>query len=90
MRVNAPVPRLVLGYMIKDRLGQQIYGTNTRHMECPLVDLKAGDELEYMFRFPLNLGPGSYSITTALTSNETHLSHNDEWHDLALLFIVMT
>jgi lipopolysaccharide transport system ATP-binding protein len=89
VRVNAPVPRLVLGYMIKDRLGQQIYGTNTHHMDCPLSDLKAGDELEYVFRFPLNLGPGSYSITTALTSNETHLAHNYEWRDLASLFIVM-
>lgn len=89
VRVNAAVPRLVLGYMIKDRLGQQIYGTNTHHMECPLTDLKAGDELEYVFRFPLNLGPGSYSITTALTSNETHLAHNYEWRDLAFLFIVM-
>jgi lipopolysaccharide transport system ATP-binding protein len=89
VRVNAPVPRLVLGYMIKDRLGQQIYGTNTHHMECPLLDLKAGDEPEYVFRFPLNLGPGSYSITTALTSNETHLVHNYEWRDLAFLFIVM-
>jgi lipopolysaccharide transport system ATP-binding protein len=89
VRVNAPVPRLVLGYMIKDRLGQQIYGTNTHHMECPLLDLKAGDEPEFVFRFPLNLGPGSYSITTALTSNETHLAHNYEWRDLAFLFIVM-
>jgi lipopolysaccharide transport system ATP-binding protein len=88
VRVHADIPRLVLGYMIKDRLGQQIYGTNTHHMECPLVDLKAGDELEYVFRFPLNLGPGSYSITTALTSDETHLSQNYEWRDLAFLFIV--
>lgn len=88
VRIHADLPRLVLGYMIKDRLGQQIYGTNTHHMECPLTDLKAGDEVEYTFRFPLNLGPGSYSITTALTSNETHLSDNYEWRDLAFLFIV--
>jgi lipopolysaccharide transport system ATP-binding protein len=89
VRVNVPIPRLVFGYMIKDRLGQQIYGTNTHHMELPLQDLKTGEELEYVFRFPLNLGPGSYSITTALTSGETHLSDNYEWRDLAFLFIVM-
>ena len=88
VRIHADLPRLVLGYMIKDRLGQQIYGTNTHHLECPLTDLKAGDEVDYAFRFPLNLGPGSYSITTALTSNETHLSANYEWRDLAFLFIV--
>jgi len=89
VRINAALPRLVLGYMIKDRLGQHIYGTNTHHMEQPLENLQAGDTIEYRFRFPVNLGPGSYSVTTALTSNETHLANNYEWRDLAFLFIVM-
>ncbi|MDB5920709.1 MAG: transporter ATP-binding protein [Massilia sp.] len=89
VRVNRPVARLVLGYMIKDRLGQQMYGTNTHHMDNPLVDLKAGDEAQFRFSFPLNLGAGSYSVTTALTSSETHLADNYEWRDLAFLFIVM-
>ena len=89
IRVHAPLPRLVLGYMIKDRLGQQIYGTNTHHMDCALTGLKKDEEIDYCFQFPLNLGPGSYSITTALTSSETHLGNNYEWRDLAFLFIVM-
>lgn len=89
VRVHQPVARLVLGYMIKDRLGQQIYGTNTHHMHTPLVDMQAGDEAEFRFSFPLNLGAGSYSVTTALTSSETHLADNYEWRDLAFLFIVM-
>ena len=89
VKVHADVPRLVLGYMIKDRLGQAIYGTNTHHMQMPLQDLKAGETVEYRFAFPLNLGAGSYSVTTALTSSETHLANNYEWRDLALLFIVM-
>lgn len=86
---HAALPRLVLGYMIKDRLGQQIFGTNTHHMERPLEQVRAGESIEYCFRFPLNLGPGSYSLTTALTSNETHLADNYEWRDLAFLFVVM-
>lgn len=89
VRVHRPVPRLVLGYMIKDRLGQQIYGTNTHHMHTPLENMQAGDEAEFRFSFPLNLGAGSYSVTTALTSSETHLADNYEWRDLAFLFIVM-
>jgi lipopolysaccharide transport system ATP-binding protein len=88
VRVHKDLPRLVLGYMIKDRLGQPIYGTNTHHMQQALEHLKAGETIAYVFRFPLNLGPGSYSITTALTSSETHLADNYEWRDLALLFIV--
>jgi lipopolysaccharide transport system ATP-binding protein len=88
VKVHADLERLVLGYMIKDRLGQPIYGTNTHYMQHPMEHLKAGETLEYRFRFPLNLGPGSYAVTTALTSSETHLANNYEWRDLALLFIV--
>jgi lipopolysaccharide transport system ATP-binding protein len=89
VRVNRPLARLVLGYMIKDRLGQQIFGTNTHFLDHPLTDLAEGETIDYRFRFPLNLGPGSYSITTALTSNETHLADNYEWRDLAAIFTVM-
>lgn len=89
VRAHADIPRLVLGYMIKDRLGQQMYGTNTHHMERVLHDVRAGEVIDFSFRFPLNLGEGSYSVTTALTSTETHLGNNYEWRDLAFLFIVM-
>jgi lipopolysaccharide transport system ATP-binding protein len=89
VQVREAVPRLVLGYMIKDRLGQQIYGTNTHFLDSALTDLRAGETIEFAFRFPLNLGPGSYSITTALTSSETHLADNYEWRDLAAIFVVM-
>jgi lipopolysaccharide transport system ATP-binding protein len=36
----------------------------------------------------MNLGPGSYSVSTALASSETHLVNNYEWRDLALVFSV--
>lgn len=58
-------------------------------MEQVQTAVKAGEQLQYRFRFPLNLGAGSYSITTALTSSETHLADNYEWRDLAFLFIVV-
>jgi lipopolysaccharide transport system ATP-binding protein len=43
----------------------------------------------YRFAFPMNLGPGSYSVATAIVSTETHLVNNYEWRDLALLFTVV-
>ena len=89
VQTNALVPRLVLGYMIKDRLGQPIYGINTHHLEMPLYDMRAGDRAEYGFTFPANLGAGSYSVAVALTSTDTHLGNNYEWRDLALLFTVI-
>jgi lipopolysaccharide transport system ATP-binding protein len=89
VQANAPIPRMVLGYMIKDRLGQPMYGTNTHLKELPLDDVAAGEEVVYRFAFPMNLGPGTYSVATAIVSTETHLVNNYEWRDLALVFTVM-
>ena len=86
--ISAPIPRLVLGYMIKDRLGQVMYGTNTHIKSLPIDDVKSGEIITYNFSFPLNLGPGSYSVATALVSTDTHWTNNYEWRDLALLFTV--
>ncbi len=88
VKVNQDIPSLVLGYMIKDRLGQTIFGTNTWHTEQVLHNVKAGDEIVYNIRFAANLGVGSYSISTALVSTDTHLVNNYEWRDMAFVFEV--
>jgi lipopolysaccharide transport system ATP-binding protein len=87
-RAHGAIPRLVFGYMIKDRLGQAAFGTNTHHTRQPLECIKDGELVEYRAAFPMNLGPGSYSVSTALSSTETHLIDNYEWRDLALVFTV--
>ena len=85
--VKTALPRLVLGYMIKDRLGQPVYGTNTHHTRQELTEVAPG-KLRFNIRFPLSLGPGSYSVSTALVSTDTHLVNNYEWRELALVFSV--
>lgn len=85
---NADIPRLVFGYMIKDRLGQPVFGTNTHHTEQVVGNLTTGQRIEFVVRFPMNVGPGSYSVSTALVSTDTHLVNNYEWRDLALVFTV--
>ena len=88
VQAHADIPVLVLGYQIKDRLGQSIFGTNTHHTEQAQHQVKAGESLVYRARFQANLGPASYSISTALVSTHTHLVNNYEWRDLAFLFTV--
>lgn len=88
VKVNQDIPRLVFGYMIKDRLGQPIYGTNTHHTEQVLERVQAGQVVRYRVVFDMNIGPGSYSVSTALVSTDTHLVHNYEWRDLAALFTI--
>lgn len=87
-RVHAPIEKLVFGYMIRDRLGQPVYGTNTNYTDQELVHLSAGDVIEFTAKFDASLGPGTYSVSIALTSTETHLVNNYQWKDLALLFTV--
>lgn len=89
IQANAPIPQLVLGYMIKDRLGQPIFGTNTHHTHQTLENLESGDLITFRISFSTTLGPGSYSIATSLHSTDTHLANNYEWKDLALLFKVV-
>jgi lipopolysaccharide transport system ATP-binding protein len=89
VKARAAIPRMVLGYMIKDRLGQPMYGTNTHLKELPLDDIAAGETVTYRFGFDVNLGPGTYSVATAIVSTATHLVNNYEWRDLALVFTVM-
>jgi lipopolysaccharide transport system ATP-binding protein len=84
----APIDRLVLGYGIKDRLGQVIYGTNTDLKAQPILNVAAGSRYLFDIAFAANLGPGTYSIQTALVSSDTHLVSNFEWRDLALVFNV--
>lgn len=89
IQVNDPLPELVLGYLIKDRLGQSIFGTNTHFLQQPLIAVESGQKFVYQFTFPMMLGEGTYSIATALHTTDTHISKNFEWRDLALIFNVV-
>jgi lipopolysaccharide transport system ATP-binding protein len=89
IKINSFIRRLVLGYMIKDRLGQPIFGTNTHHTHQTLENLKIGSLITFDIRFSMALGVGSYSIATALHNTDTHIENNYEWKDLALIFTVV-
>lgn len=83
------LPDLVVGYAIKDRLGQCVFGTNTHHLGNPLRNVRAKEKIKVDFRFLANLGPGTYSIAIAMHADRSHVSKNYEWRDLALVFDVV-
>ena len=89
VKTTSDIPELVLGYMIKDRLGQPVFGTNTHHLKRQMQSVKGGTSAIFTFHFAANLGEGTYSIATALHSADTHLHKNYEWRDLALVFNVL-
>lgn len=84
-----PVERLVLGFMIKDRFGQPMYGINTHRQEQALDSLSAGERVIYRFAFPMRLGKGNYSVAFSLSRLDSHLDRNYEWRDYGLVFQVI-
>jgi lipopolysaccharide transport system ATP-binding protein len=89
VNIHADLPELVLGYMIKDRLGQPIFGTNSHHLRQPTKHVRQGEQLEYVFAFDANLGMGTYSVALALHTADTHVGQNFEWRDRAIVFNVI-
>jgi len=87
--IHADIPQLVLGYMVRDKQGHVIWGTNTWHTRQVQRDVKSGEILVFRLPFFCTLGPGSYSVSAALTSSDTHLVGNYEWVDNLLVFDVI-
>jgi lipopolysaccharide transport system ATP-binding protein len=88
-KVHKEVPQLIFGCMIRDRTGHVIWGTNTWHTGQTIADLKSGAVASFETRFVCSLGPGSYSITPALTKSSSHLDQNYEWQDNLVVFDVI-
>jgi lipopolysaccharide transport system ATP-binding protein len=87
--VNQAVPELVLGFMIKDRFGQAVFGTNSFYCGKVLRDLRPGTGIVYHVGFAANVGPGTYSIACALHTAKDHIEKNFEWRDVGVIFNVV-
>lgn len=89
VRFAEPVARPTVGFVIRDRLGNDVFGTNSFHLDVVATDLAPGEVLETAFRLVLNLGPGTYSVSVAVHTEDTHLERNFDWWDQALVFEVV-
>lgn len=89
VKVYQEIETLVIGFGIKDRLGQVMYGTNTWHTKQVIDNPK--QDCNYLFKiaFPANFGVGGYSVQIALVDKDTHMTANYEWRDLVLVFNVI-
>nr|WP_115584932.1 ABC transporter ATP-binding protein [Xanthomonas arboricola] len=87
--VHVDVERLGLGYMLRDKFGHVVWGTNTWHTGQVERELVAGDSVVFSLEFTCTLGQGSYSVSPALVSGDNHLENNYEWIDNLLVFDVV-
>jgi lipopolysaccharide transport system ATP-binding protein len=80
----APSP--VAGVLIRNRIGVDVFGTNTRIEECDLGPFDAGDILEVEFELDCLLSRGEYTVTVALQHWD---GRSQDWLDDVIDFQVI-
>lgn len=78
----------IIGFYVKDRLGQNLFGDNTyiSHLGQP-VPAGDGDTLTARFRFQMpRLAVGDYSISAAVAEGDQHDHVHHHWIHDALFF----
>lgn len=87
IHAKAEISSPIVGFFVKDRLGQPLFGGNTyRTYEGSAPNIKAGQvfEAEFCFRMP-TLIVGDYSITAAIADGSLEAHTQLHWlHDAAL------
>jgi lipopolysaccharide transport system ATP-binding protein len=78
---------LTVGIVIRDKYGQDIFGTNTFHHKVS-VRLEQNEYCRCLFKLPMNIGAGKYTLTAALHSKESHLDDCFHWADNIAAFEV--
>ena len=86
---NKYLEKIVIGYLIKDRLGLPVFGTNTQFYDMVIKKLVPNQVVNFDINFSMNLAQGSYSLSIAAHSDASHLNDNYEWRDHALIFQVV-
>ena len=90
VRADADLDDLTVGFLIRDAMGIDVYGTNTYHLGARRHRVSKGSLLTCDFDIrSLALGVGNYSLSIALHSDMTHISGNYDWWDRALVFDVL-
>jgi lipopolysaccharide transport system ATP-binding protein len=89
LEIRQPVGDLTVGILIRDRLGNDVFGTNTHHhgMDLPAQEEGIVDVTWDIAGF--HLGPGHYSLTVAAHAGVAHPAGNYDWWDRCLTFQVL-
>lgn len=76
VNVQIPVDKMIIGFFLKDRLGQVLFGDNTHLSYCQKpVSAAPGDVIEARFPFRMPILPqGSYTVDVAVADG-THEEH---------------
>jgi ABC-type polysaccharide/polyol phosphate transport system ATPase subunit len=86
VRTACPIADPVVGFMIRNRLGIDLYGTNTELLGHSIGQVRPGEEFAVTFRLRCHLCSGDYSVTAAV---HTGGGVSCDWIDDAVFFRVL-
>ena len=86
VRFHLDVNEPVFGFLLRNRHGIHLYGTNTDLQQVDIGKLHRGEAVEIAFPFNCSLAPDSYSVTVAVHSRD---GVSYDWLDGVLLFQVV-
>ncbi len=83
------VENAVVGILIRDRLGNEVFGTNTGYYNQNTGRVTKDEMIAVNFALKMNIGPGDYSITAAVHPDKLGLEGHFDWIDRAIAFKVL-
>lgn len=83
---HSDVENPTFGILIRDRLGNDIFGINNYSMEMSVGKIARGEKIRVRYKLPLNLGPNIYNLTVAAHSDHTHVQDSYDWINNAVVF----
>jgi len=87
--MHRDMERPTVGVLLRDRLGNDVFGVNTFGLGVRSEPCADGDECVATFDVRLDIGAGTYSLTVALHTDRAHVESNYDWWDRALVFQVV-
>jgi len=87
VRFNTEAEAPVCGFLLRNRHGIHLYGTNTELQQADFGPVQQGQVYEITFAFNCWLAPDTYSVTVAIHSRD---GVSFDWRDGVLFFRVMS
>jgi lipopolysaccharide transport system ATP-binding protein len=91
VEADVQVERPIVGFYVKDRLGQLLLGDNTFWEDVPQAPIPAGGRAAVRFRFPWPaLARGTYALTVAIADGTMANHIQRHWMHDAVIFEVLS
>lgn len=89
LRSNEDIDDPTIGILIRDRLGNDIFGINNHLMHRSTGILSQGTDHVVEYQMQLDLGPNIYTLTVAAHMEDTHVHESFDWINDVLTFSVL-